>query len=81
MTEHQYQEGDVDSTVYGTAVLWEDAADTLRVASTTKPLPVTAAAQPGTDIGDVTVNNAAGSGVYVRPGWEPPNVPALWLPT
>lgn len=36
----QYTEGDIDASVTGTAVMWEDAADTLRVASATKPLPV-----------------------------------------
>lgn len=36
----QYTEADTDASVTGTAVMWEDAADTLRVASATKPLPV-----------------------------------------
>lgn len=36
----QYTEGDVDATITGTAVLWEDTSDTLRVASVAKPLPV-----------------------------------------
>lgn len=34
-----YVEGDVDSTIKGTAVMWEDASDTLRAASESKPLP------------------------------------------
>lgn len=36
----QYTEGDTDATITGTAAMWEDAADTLRVVSATKPLPV-----------------------------------------
>jgi hypothetical protein len=36
----QYNEGDTDSTITGTAMLWEDAADTLRSVSAAKPLPV-----------------------------------------
>lgn len=37
----QYTEGDIDASITGTALLWEDASDTLRAVSTTKPLPVT----------------------------------------
>jgi len=36
----QYTEGDTDASITGTAVMWEDTADTLRVASAAKPLPV-----------------------------------------
>ena len=36
----QYTEADTDATITGTAVMWEDASDTLRAVSTTKPLPV-----------------------------------------
>lgn len=36
----QYTEGDTDATIVGTAILWEDAADTLRPASAAAPLPV-----------------------------------------
>ncbi len=37
-----YVEGATDSSIAGLAILFEDAADTLRVPSTTKPLPVDA---------------------------------------
>jgi hypothetical protein len=37
----QYTEGDVDSTITGTAVMWEDTSDTLRAVSAAKPLPST----------------------------------------
>ena len=36
----EYTEGDVDTTITGKAILWEDASDTLRVVSATYPLPV-----------------------------------------
>lgn len=36
----QYTEGDTDASITGTALLWEDAADTLRAVSVAKPLPV-----------------------------------------
>lgn len=36
----QYTEGDTDASITGTAILWEDAADTLEPVSEAKPLPV-----------------------------------------
>lgn len=36
----QYTEGDTDSSITGTAVMWEDGSDTLRSVSAAKPLPV-----------------------------------------
>lgn len=36
----QYTEGDTDATITGTAVMWEDTADTLKAASAANPLPV-----------------------------------------
>lgn len=45
----QYTEGATDATITGTAVLWEDAADTLVVVSAEKPLPVSlTSVVPGT---------------------------------
>lgn len=38
----QYTEGDVDTSITGTAVMWEDAGNTLQPVSATKPLPVSA---------------------------------------
>jgi hypothetical protein len=38
----QYTEGATDATITGTALMWEDGADTLVVASAAKPLPVEA---------------------------------------
>lgn len=49
----QYTEGDTDASISGTAMLWEDAADTLRAVSAAKPLPV------GDAGGSLTVDNAA----------------------
>lgn len=36
----QYNEGDTDASITGTAILWEDGSDTLRAVSASKPLPV-----------------------------------------
>jgi hypothetical protein len=36
----QYTEGDTDASITGTAVMWEDGSDTLRVASVAKPMPI-----------------------------------------
>lgn len=36
----QYTEGDIDASITGTAMLWEDTSDTLRAVSSAKPLPV-----------------------------------------
>lgn len=36
----QYTEGDTDTSITGTALMWEDASDTLRAVSSAKPLPV-----------------------------------------
>ena len=36
----EYTEGDTDSTITGTAFLWEDTSDTLRAISAAKPLPI-----------------------------------------
>jgi hypothetical protein len=36
----QYTEGDVDTTITGTALMWEDSGDTLRAVSAATPLPV-----------------------------------------
>jgi hypothetical protein len=36
-----YTEGDVDSTIDGVPILWEDTSNTLRTVSAAKPLPIT----------------------------------------
>ena len=36
----QYTEADIDASITGIAMLWEDASDTLRAVSAAKPLPV-----------------------------------------
>lgn len=47
----QYTEGDVDTSITGTAVLWEDTGNTLSTISSSKPLPVNivAGASSGTE--------------------------------
>lgn len=37
----QYTEGDTDASITGTALMWEDAANTLKTVSSSTPLPVT----------------------------------------
>lgn len=46
----QYAEGAVAATITGTAMLWEDAADTLRAISAVKPLPVSLGANVVEDL-------------------------------
>jgi hypothetical protein len=53
----QYTEGAIDASITGTAILWEDAADTLATVSAANPLPVVANAGTGP---------VAGSGWFVR---------------
>lgn len=48
----QYTEGDTDASITGTAFLWEDAGNTLVVASAAKPIPVSV-----TGGGDATAAN------------------------
>lgn len=57
----EYTEGDTDATITGTAIMWEDAGDTLRSVSAATPLPVNiqnsslAVTQSGTwNINDIT---------------------------
>jgi len=56
----QYAEGDVDASITGTAVMWEDASDTLRSVSAAKPLP---ALTPRT--ATATLTNVASSATSV----------------
>jgi len=46
----QYTEADTDASITGTAVLWEDAADTLRAVSTASPFPVSCGDCSGTGV-------------------------------
>jgi len=50
----QYTEGDVDSSITGTAIMWEDTSDTMRPVSAAKPLPVNivSGASSGTQYAD-----------------------------
>ena len=69
----QYSEGDVDTTITGTATMWEDGADTLRAVSKTYPLPISGMVQDGG--GSITVDatgnvahDAADSGAPIKIG-------------
>lgn len=48
----QYTEGDTDASITGTAILWEDAANTLVTVNSAKPLPIS-----GAITGTVSVSN------------------------
>jgi hypothetical protein len=52
----QYTEADTDTTITGTAVMWEDGSDTLRAVSAAKPLPVSDAGGSLTVDGTVAVS-------------------------
>lgn len=58
----QYTEGDTDASVTGTAVMWEDTSDTMRVASAAKPLPVGGTVTANAGTGNFNVNLQDGSG-------------------
>lgn len=69
----QYTEGDTDASITGTALLWEDSANTLRPASAAKPFPVEIVAGAGSggtaaaDDADFTATTTSGTpsmGVY-----------------
>lgn len=69
----EYTEGDTDASITGTAILWEDASDTLRPVSSAKPFPVeiiSGAGSGGTASADDadftagTTNGTPAMGVY-----------------
>ena len=52
----EYTEGDVDASITGTAIMWEDTGDTLRAVSTTNSLPVNVTSGSITiEIGDIQI--------------------------
>jgi hypothetical protein len=61
----QYQEGDTDASITGTAALWEDAGDTLRPVSASTPLPVNvvAGSAAGTEFDEDTPHVSGDAGV------------------
>lgn len=66
----EYTEGDTDATISGVAMLWEDAADTMRAVSAAKPLPVAISANTTNTmevVGDVA-HDAAAAGNPLRVG-------------
>jgi hypothetical protein len=62
----QYAEGATAATITGTAVMWEDAGDTLRAVSAAKPLPVNIVSGAGSggtaSTDDAAFTAASGSG-------------------
>lgn len=45
-----YVEGDIDASIAGVPLLWEDTSDTLRAVSAAKPLPISVATIPSHDV-------------------------------
>jgi hypothetical protein len=70
----QYTEGDTDSTITGTAMMWEDTSDTLRAVSAAKPLPVSVSS--AVVAGDVA-HDSADSGNPVKVGGKAKNYGSL----
>lgn len=61
----QYTEGDVDASITGTAIMWEDAGNTLRSISASNPFPVNIVAGSSSGVqytdGDLTVASPVGT--------------------
>lgn len=57
----QYTEGDIDASITGTALMWEDTSDTLRAVSAAKPLPVNivSGSSSGTEYADGAARGTA----------------------
>lgn len=53
----QYTEGDIDATITGTVVMWEDISNTVVAASAAKPFPV--------DVGNTVAISDAGNSISV----------------
>jgi len=58
-TVTEYTEGDVDGTITGPAIMWEDTGNTLRAVSASKPLPVDGSGVTQPVSGTVTANLSA----------------------
>lgn len=65
----QYTEGDIDTTITGTALMWEDISNTLVVASAAKPLPV--------DVGSGAVNTELPDAAFLADNTANPSVPGV----
>jgi hypothetical protein len=63
----QYTEGDVDASITGTAIMFEDVGNVVRVPSVANPLPIKIS--DGTDTADVIDSGTyAGVGAYILDG-------------
>lgn len=65
----QYTEGDINASITGGAMMWEDTGDTLRVVSSAKPLPV-----------DITDTSVAVTGTFWQ-ATQPISAATLPLPS
>lgn len=75
----QYTEGDVDTTITGTAFMWEDTGDTMRAVSADKPLPVNVVAGGATAAAGDVAHDEVDSGNPVKMGlkaYDPNSMPA-----
>jgi len=63
----EYTEGATDSTITGSAILWEDASDTLRAVSVAKPLPVQVASGVVTLAGEDHIGEVGGNTAIIKP--------------
>ena len=66
-TGTEYTEGATDSTITGTAILWEDASDTLRAVSVAKPFPVQIASGVLSLSGEDHMGSVGGDTAIIRP--------------
>lgn len=69
----EYTEGDTDASITGTAILWEDAADTLAPVSATKPLPVNSELPTAVSLADDIATPTAPMVGAVSYGWDGAN--------
>lgn len=63
-----YVEGDTDASIEGVAMLWEDAADTLRAVSAAKPLPVDTEFPSGVLTGQLDAGALSTEILAIEPG-------------
>lgn len=77
----EYTEGDTDASITGSAIMWEDTADTLRAVSAAKPLPISDAGGTLTVDGTVAVTNAGITTIAGAVSGTEMQVDVLTMPT
>ena len=66
-TGTEYAEGASDTTITGTAILWEDSGDVLRAVSAAKPMPVQIASGTVALSGEDHIGEVGGSTAVIKP--------------